>query len=95
MPGQKLNVNHEWTHHGDMVPMVFPAYEICLGVEEELMSQPASILAILESKALEKRLIDVRILGYPLIFAPGDAARAHIAKTIVTGQSEGSDALND
>ena len=76
-----------------MAPMVNSAYEACLEVEEEPMGQQASILTATKPKTLEKKLVNIRIPGYLLIFAPTDDAREHIAKAITADQIKGSDAL--
>ena len=79
MPGQKLD--DDWAHP---LPAVAAAYEVCLGVEKELILQQTPTLTATETKALEKKLINIRILGCLLMFAPASAACEHIAKRILT-----------
>jgi len=90
MPGEKLS--DDWTH---VFPAVAAAYEACLEVEKELMRQQTSILTATDTKALEKKLVNIRILGYLLIFAPTNTAREHIAKTILADKDGDSDALTN
>ena len=90
MPGKKLS--DDWTH---LFPAVAAAYGVCLEVEEELMRQQTSSLTVPETKALEKKLVNIRILGYLLVLGPTDAAREHIAKAVLTDKDQGSDMLID
>ena len=57
------------------------------------MRQQTSILTATEAKALEKKLVNIRILGYLLVFGPTDTAQEHIAKVILTDKNQGPDAL--
>ena len=50
------------------------------------MDQQTSIPAATETKTLEKKLVNIRILGCLLTFGPTDAARENIAKRILTGE---------
>jgi len=88
MPGQKLS--DHWTH---LFPAVAAAYDFCLEVEKELMGQQSSIITATDTKALEKKLVNIRILGYLLMYVPTNAAREHIAKTILTDKDGGFDTL--
>ena len=88
MPGQKLDDN--WTHP---FPAAAAAYQVCLGVEKELILQQTQTPTATGKKVLEKNLINIRILGYLLMFAPTSAAREHIAKRISAEKDAGSDAL--
>ena len=89
-PGEKLS--SDWTH---VSPAVATAYEVCLEAEEELMHQQTVILTATETKALEKKLVNIRVLGYLLMFGPTDAARENIAKMTLTDKGESPDALVD
>lgn len=84
MPGKKLR--DDWTH---LSPVVDTAYGICLDVEKELMRQQTPTLTAVEAKALEKELINTRILGYLLVFGPTDTARRHVANAILTNKDRG------
>lgn len=88
MPGTKLS--DDWTHTSQDVTT---AYQICLGVESCLMPQQGSNYTQAEKKRMEKNLINIRILGYLLIYGPTDIAREHIARTILTDKDGGSAAL--
>lgn len=88
MPDEKLN--HDWTHPS---PTVVATYEVYLRVEEELMRQKTSILTETEPKDLEKKLVNIRILGCLSMFGPMDTACGHVAKTILNDKSKRSGAL--
>ena len=53
-------------------PNVVHAYKRCRAVEKDVMERGES----------ERDLVDVRILGYLLVFAPTDAALAHVTAAI-------------
>jgi len=57
------------------------------------MRQQTSILTPTEAKALEKKLVNIRILGCLLVFGSTDTVREHIAKAVLTDKNRGSDAL--
>jgi len=90
MPGGGLG--DIWTH---ALPAVSAAYEVCLEVEKELMRQQTSVLTATDTKVLEKKLVNIHILGYLLMFAPTNTAREHIAKVILVDKDEGFDALTN
>ena len=89
-PGEKLS--NDWTH---LSPAVIAAYEVCLEVEKELICQQTPILITTETKALNKRLVNILILGYLLIHGPTNTACDHVAKTILAGKDGGSDAVTN
>lgn len=88
MPGKKFNDN--WAH---LSPAVAAAYGVCLDVEKELMRQQTPTLTAVEAKVLEKKLVNIRILGYLLEFGPTDTAREHAAKAVLVDKDGGSDAV--
>lgn len=88
MPGKKLS--DDWTH---LSPAVAAAYGVCLDVEKELMRKQTPALTAVETKAVEKRLVNIRILGYLLVFGPTDTAREHVANTILAEKDQGSDTV--
>lgn len=57
------------------------------------MGQKAQNLTTAE--ALEKKLVNIRILGYLLVFGPTNTSRKHIAKTILTDINGGPDKVID
>lgn len=86
MTGEQLS--DDWTHPS---PTVVAAYRACLELEKALANQGAQILSAVENRALEKKLVNVRILGYLLIFGPTDTAREHVARTVLADEEEGAD----
>jgi hypothetical protein len=60
-------LSSDWTR---LFPAVSAVYVVCLKAEEELMRQQTAILTATESKALEKKLVNIRVLGYLLVFGP-------------------------
>jgi len=40
-------------------------------------------------ETIKKKLIDICILGYLLVFGPTDTARKHVAETILTDKNQG------
>ena len=90
--GQKLDNN--W-HHASSV--VTSAYQICLDLERQLIHQldsPAPT-ATIATQELQRNLVNIRILGYLLTTGPSETARTHIAKTILTENNAGPDAVID
>lgn len=55
------------------------------------MLQQTPTLTAVEVESLEKKLVNIRILGYLLVSGPTDTARKHVAKTILTDKDRGSD----
>ena len=91
MPGP-TKLSDDWTHP---FPDVAAAYRICLTVEKYFLPQQVPNLTLAEAKAREKKLINVRVLGYLLALAPTDTARQHVAKTITIDKGQGPEALVD
>ena len=88
MPGKKLC--DDWTHPSLAIST---AYEICLHVEKEFVRQNTPNLPKDDAEALEKNLVNIRILGYLLVFGPTDASREYVARTILTDAGRGLDAI--
>ena len=57
------------------------------------MRRQTSILTATEARALETKLVNIRILVHLLVFGPTDIIREHIAKAVLTDKNRGSDAL--
>ena len=89
--GQKLD-NH-WHHASSAVTS---AYRICLDLERQLIHQLDSPLSTaIATKELQWKLVNIRILGYLLTTGPSETAQTHIAKTILTENNAGPDAVID
>lgn len=57
------------------------------------MRRQTSILTATEARALETKLVNIRILVHLLVFGPTDTIREHIAKAVLTDKNRGFDAL--
>ena len=79
MPGKKLC--DDWTHPSLAIST---AYKVCLDLEKESIRQNAPNLTKANAEALEKKLVNIRILGYLLVFGPTDASREHVAKAVLS-----------
>ena len=88
MPGKKLC--DDWTHPSLAIST---AYEICLHVEKEFMRQNTPNLPKDDAEALEKNLVNIRILGYLLVFGPTDTSREHVARMILADAGRGLDEI--
>ena len=86
MPGEQLS--DDWTHPS---PTVVAAYRVCLELEKTLTGQGTQISSAIEKRALEKKLVNIRILGYLLVFGPTDTAREHVARTVLADKEEGAE----
>ena len=62
-------------------------------VEKYFLPQKVPNLTLAEAKAREKKLVNVRVLGYLLALAPTDTVRQHIAQTITIDNSQGPESL--
>lgn len=86
MPGEQLS--DHWTHQS---PTVVAAYRVCLELEKSLTGQGTQILSSIEKRALEKKLVNIRTLGYLLVFGPTDTAREHVARTVLADKEGGAE----
>jgi len=76
MPGEKLS--DDWTHESLKITT---AYRICLAADKQL--QRAQTVPSVGVKNPDRALVNIRVLGYLLVFGPTDTAREHIASTIL------------
>lgn len=74
-----------WKHRD---PMVYEAYKLCREIEQRQMLQQSPALTQAGAIDLEKKLINIHILGYLLKFAPTDKAQEHVAKTIMSDHAK-------
>ena len=69
-------------------PTILESHKICRNVETDLLSTLSNAMAGGEHAIVKRKLINIRILGHFLTFAPSDSGKAHVASGIVACSSQ-------
>lgn len=71
-------------------PTIVSAHRRCRNVGKDISRMTKSSSVQSETIILHKQLVNVRILGHLLAIGPSDAAKTHIAKTILSCEDDGT-----
>lgn len=69
-------------------PTILEAHDICRNVETDLLTTLSHAMTGGERAVVNRKLINIRILGHLLTFAPSDRGKAHVASGIVACSSQ-------